>query len=65
MRARKQNENVNSAFLLTYQQAADRYNVGMNTIRKLADECGAVRHFGRAARVLPEKIDAYILSRDE
>lgn len=41
MRARQRTDDKN-AFMLTYQQAAERYNLGLSTIMKVSKECGAV-----------------------
>lgn len=40
-----------SGELLTYKQAAERSNLGINTVMKLAKESGALRKIGRIARV--------------
>ncbi len=37
--------------LLTYQQAAEKSNIGINTVMKLARESGALIKIGRIARV--------------
>jgi hypothetical protein len=63
MRARKTNND--DAFLLTYQQAAQRYNLGLTTIMKTARECGAIRHLGKSARVVVSVMDAYLMSLEE
>ncbi len=37
--------------LLTYQQVAEKSNIGINTVMKLARESGALIKIGRIARV--------------
>lgn len=37
--------------LLTYQQTAEKSNIGINTVMKLARESGALIKIGRIARV--------------
>lgn len=37
--------------LLTYQQTAEKSNIGINTVMKLAKESGALIKIGRIARV--------------
>jgi len=37
--------------LLTYQQAAEKSNIGINTVMKLARESGSLIKIGRIARV--------------
>ena len=37
--------------LLTYQQAAEKSNIGINTVMKLARESGALIKIGRIARI--------------
>ncbi len=37
--------------LLTYQQTAEKSNIGINTVMKLARESGALIRIGRIARV--------------
>lgn len=64
MRARL-NDNDKTAFLLTYRQAAERYNVGLNTVQKMAKNAGAVRHFGKCARVVADVLDNYVLTLSE
>lgn len=64
MRARKTGSNAD-AFLVTYQQAADRYNLGLTTIQRVAKDCGAVRHYGRSVRVVVGIMDKYFMSLKE
>lgn len=61
MRARQRTDDKN-AFMLTYQQAAERYNLGLSTIMKVSKECGAVRHLGKSARVVVSIMDKYLMS---
>ena len=51
--------------MMTYRQAADRYNLGLTTIQRVAKDCGAVRHYGKSARVVVEIMDKYFLSLKE
>lgn len=42
----------------TLEQAAERTNLGMTTVRKLANECGAALKIGRSYRInIPKLID--------
>lgn len=51
----------NSA-LLTMEQAQERYQLGENTIRKRAEECGAALKIGRNKRFIKSKMDEYLMS---
>ena len=64
MRPRKSGSNED-AFMLSYRQASERYNLGLNTIQKVAKDCGAVRHYGKSARVVVKIMDEYFLSLSE
>lgn len=44
------NRNLNGE-LLTYQQTAEKSNIGINTVMRLAKESGALVKIGRIARV--------------
>lgn len=44
------NKNLNGE-LLTYQQTAERSNMGINTVMRLAKESGALIKIGRVSRV--------------
>jgi hypothetical protein len=57
--------NADDSFMLTYKQAAARYNLGLNTTMKISKECGAVRHLGKSARVIVSILDNYLLSLTE
>ena len=46
--------------LLTYSEAAARYAVSQNTVKKLAAAAGAVVHFGRSARIIAPKLDEFL-----
>lgn len=48
------------AELLTDNQLCDIYNLSKTTVRKIADEAGAVFMFGRTRRTDKKKFDAYI-----
>lgn len=60
MRALK-NKNANG-ILITYKVACERYNLGMNTVQRLARDAGALVKIGRVARVDVEKMDNFVLS---
>ena len=47
---------------LTYKQACERYNLGMNTVQKLARQGDALVKIGKSARVDVEKMDKFVLS---
>lgn len=44
------NRNFNGEFL-TYKQTAEKSNIGINTVMKLAKESGALIKIGKIARV--------------
>jgi len=48
--------------LLTYQQTAEKSNLGINTVMRLAKESGALLKIGRAARVDWAVFYQYIVS---
>lgn len=48
--------------LLTYQQAAEKSNIGINTVMKLAKESGALVKIGKIARVNWSVFYDYIVS---
>lgn len=54
------NKNFNGE-LLTYQQAAEKSNMGINTVMKLAKESGALIKIGKIARVDWNTFYNYIL----
>lgn len=58
---RKFNESENG-ILLTYKQACERYNLGMNTVQRLARQGDALVKIGKSARVDVEKMDSFVLS---
>lgn len=60
MRALK-NKNE-KGILLTYKDACERYNLGMNTVQRLAREAGALIKINKSARIDVSKMDNYILS---
>ena len=47
---KSKNRNFNGE-LLTYQQTAEKSNIGINTVMKLTRESGALIKIGRIARV--------------
>lgn len=48
-----------ATIFLTAQQAAERYQLGRNTLEKAAKECNAALKIGRAKRYNVERLDAY------
>ena len=46
--------------LLTIEQAAQRLNLGLSTVRRLAKECGAALKIGRAYRINIQKLIDYL-----
>ena len=52
----------NKGILITYKQACERYNLGMNTVMKLARQGEALVKIGKSARVDVEKMDSFVLS---
>lgn len=60
MRARRTQSDTSKQHLLTYSEAAARYAVSQNTVKKLAAAAGAVVHFGRTARIIAPKLDVYL-----
>ena len=55
------NRNYNGE-LLTYQQTAEKSNLGINTVMKLALESGALVKIGRISRVDWKVFYDYIIS---
>ena len=55
------NRNFNGE-LLTYRQKAEKSNMGINTVMKLAKESGALVKIGKIARVDWNRFYNYILS---
>ena len=53
---------TNKGILITYKQACERYNLGMNTVMKLARQGEALVKIGKSARVDVEKMDNFVLS---
>ena len=60
MRARRTQSDTSKQHLLTYSEAAARYAVSQNTVKKLAAAAGAVVHFGRTARIIAPKLDDFL-----
>ncbi|MGN0275658.1 MAG: DUF6462 family protein [Hominisplanchenecus sp.] len=52
-----------SGELLTYKQAAERSNLGINTTMRLAKESGALRKIGRISRVDWSEFYSYISTK--
>lgn len=55
------NRNFNGE-LLTYQQTAEKSNIGINTVMKLAKESGTLVKIGKIARVNWNAFYDYIVS---
>ena len=58
---KSKNRNYNGE-LLTYQQTAEKSNLGINTVMKLALESGALVKIGRISRVDWKVFYDYIIS---
>lgn len=46
--------------LITVQQASELSNLGVNTVRRLAEEAGAVRRIGKSYRINRQKFLEHI-----
>ena len=51
-----------SGEITTLEQTAKRVNLGLSTVRKLADECGASLKIGRSYRIDIAKLIEYLKS---
>nr|WP_316617972.1 DUF6462 family protein [uncultured Ruminococcus sp.] len=60
MRARTKQADTSGQHLLTYSEAAARYAVSQNTVKKLAAAANAIVRFGRTTRIIPSKLDVYL-----
>ena len=60
MRARTKQADTSGQHLLTYSEAAARYAVSQNTVKKLAEAANAIVRFGRTTRIIPSKLDVYL-----
>lgn len=60
MRARIKQENTSGQHLLTYSEAAARYAVSQNTVKKMAENANAIVRFGRTARIIAPKLDDFL-----
>lgn len=49
-----------SGEILTLEQAAQRLNLGLSTVRQKAAECGAALKIGRAYRINIKKLIEYL-----
>lgn len=58
---KSKNRNFNGE-LLTYQQTAEKSNIGINTVMKLAKESGALVKIGKISRVNWNVFYHYIVS---
>lgn len=55
---KRTSQNTTHARLGDRYQSCGRYNIGYNTLRRWADECGAVVKFGRIVRYDWDRLDA-------
>lgn len=53
---------LDEIMLLSRMQATTRYNLGAATIRKVADECGAIVHIGKRVVYHRQILDDYFMS---
>lgn len=53
---------LDEIMLLSKMQAITRYNLGATTIRKVADECGAIVHIGKRVVYHRQILDDYFMS---
>ena len=60
MRARRTQSDTSKQHLLTYSEAAARYAVSQNTVKKLAAAANAIVRFGRTTRIIAPKLDVYL-----
>ena len=60
MRARRKQTNTSGQHLLTYSEAAARYAVSQNTVKKMAENANAIVRFGRTARIIAPKLDDFL-----
>ncbi len=60
--SRKRSHADKAARYLRIPQAADRYNIGVNTLRRIATEADAVVRFGRTTLIDTKMIDGYLES---
>ena len=60
MRARKKQLDTSKQHLLTYSEAAARYAVSQNTVKKLAAAANSIVRFGRTTRIIPSKLDEFL-----
>ena len=55
----KRNNN-NTGEIVTLEQASQRVNLGMSTVRAKANECGAALKIGRSYRINIQKLIEYL-----
>ena len=60
MRARRTQSDTSKQHLLTYSEAAARYAVSQNTVKKMAENANAIVRFGRTARIIAPKLDDFL-----
>lgn len=64
MRERTRHDS-STAELLTFPEVCQRYGLGLNTARNLAQKANAIVHIGRCTRVIKDRVDAHIRSLAE
>lgn len=52
--------NNKNGVLLTINQTCEKFNIGSTTVRKLAQEAGAIRRIGRIYRINSDILYNYI-----
>lgn len=52
-----------SSFMIDVPTACERYQLGVNKIRAVAKEAGALVKVGKLVRIIPKKMDEYLLKQ--
>lgn len=60
MRMKKREYQNAFSEIVTLEHAAERTNLGISTVRKLANECGAALKIGRSYRINIQKLIDYL-----
>lgn len=60
MRKRRNTQQSENSRFISLDQATGRYALGMNTMRRLAQEAGAVTRVGRRVLISVERLDKYL-----
>lgn len=60
MRSLRTNTEVSSIRTGTLEHACQRYDLGRNTMRKVAEDAGAVIKIGRCVRINFDRVDHYM-----